>query len=329
MGRNLVNLCHAMKTVNASYAAALQRFIQGDKGAKNSIEVKELRVALALQDEVWRGVSHRFGPEAGVRFGLGLTPSDLGSFGHLLLSLPTLGDVLLQLARFYPLIGEGGVLEVRRGAMSTRILYRPLYQVARTLRVEAVLSTIMAIARHLSDAELYIEQLVLDYLPAPEVRHLLDGLCGELKVQQDYIGLAVTNAALAYPLPQGNRAVSQCLTALLQQELDSLPGLGVARAVQSLLWQSPHLNRHQVAEALYLSERTLCRRLAAQGKSFAGLRQACLTELANEALANQRSVGEVADILGYCDVSAFVKAYKRWTGKTPKNTKYRFAKLPL
>jgi AraC-like DNA-binding protein len=73
-----------------------------------------------------------------------------------------------------------------------------------------------------------------------------------------------------------------------------------------------------VADALALGERTLRRRLAAEGTSFQQLLDVVRTTLAAGLLATgSLSVAEVAQRLGYAEASSFIAAYRRWHGSTP------------
>jgi len=74
-----------------------------------------------------------------------------------------------------------------------------------------------------------------------------------------------------------------------------------------------------VARALGTSGRTLQRRLAEEGLSFQGVIDGLRADLARAYVRTARlSVSELAARLGYAQPSAFVRAFKRWTGSTPK-----------
>jgi AraC-like DNA-binding protein len=82
-----------------------------------------------------------------------------------------------------------------------------------------------------------------------------------------------------------------------------------------------------VARALATSPRTLRRRLAAEGLTFERVRDGALVAIARERLSDRReSIAEVAFVLGFSEVRAFHRAFRRWTGVTPGE--YRRAALP-
>lgn len=79
-----------------------------------------------------------------------------------------------------------------------------------------------------------------------------------------------------------------------------------------------------IANRLRMSGRSLQRRLRQEGTSFTEALSDLRRDRALRYLQDRRlSIGEVAFSLGYLDVSAFHRAFKRWTGTTP--TEYRAA----
>ena len=79
-----------------------------------------------------------------------------------------------------------------------------------------------------------------------------------------------------------------------------------------------------IARALGTSERTLQRHLACQGCSFRDAVEEVRARLARGYLDNaSTSLGDIALRLGYAEVSAFLRAFKRWTGMTPTQFRHR------
>ena len=73
----------------------------------------------------------------------------------------------------------------------------------------------------------------------------------------------------------------------------------------------------EVARSLGRSERTLARNLAKAGISYRALVDRVRMELAQFLLNGGLSVQEVGDRLGYSDVSAFVRYFRRQIGTSP------------
>lgn len=76
---------------------------------------------------------------------------------------------------------------------------------------------------------------------------------------------------------------------------------------------------HEVAARLHLSERTLKRRLQAEGCSFQALLDEVRRNDAQRLLSNpQLAIKQVADAVGYADPANFARAFNKWTGLSPK-----------
>ena len=97
---------------------------------------------------------------------------------------------------------------------------------------------------------------------------------------------------------------------------------GFAERVRRLMVEhlgQPTLTPHGVARALTVSRRTLSRRLAEEGTSFRDLLDDVRRESACALLHDgSRSVGDVAFFLQYSEPAAFHRAFRRWTGQTPR-----------
>lgn len=78
----------------------------------------------------------------------------------------------------------------------------------------------------------------------------------------------------------------------------------------------------EVARRLGTSDRTFARRLSAEGLTFPELLESLRYDLARRYLAEGGlSVSEVAWLLGYQEVGSFSRAYKRWSGETPRTAR--------
>ncbi len=78
--------------------------------------------------------------------------------------------------------------------------------------------------------------------------------------------------------------------------------------------------RERVARDLAVSERTLHRRLKDEGLTYAEVYDAVRDRMAREYLKSDKAtVAEVAFLLGFSETSAFVRAFRRWTGLSPSD----------
>lgn len=126
---------------------------------------------------------------------------------------------------------------------------------------------------------------------------------------------------LNIPLPQASAhtaklAEQQCRQLLEQREART----GRAGLVRDLLVADPGHppTLAQVADRLSSSTRTLRRQLESEGTSFRKLLDEVRQHLGTELLQSGMTVEQVANRLGYTDVSNFSHAFRRWKGDSPR-----------
>ena len=87
------------------------------------------------------------------------------------------------------------------------------------------------------------------------------------------------------------------------------------------------LSISEVAEQLYVTERTLRRRLAAEGTDFRTVLDDIRNTLAQNYLRKTSlSIVEIADLLNYTEATNFHRAFQRWNSTTPVD--YRESESP-
>lgn len=96
--------------------------------------------------------------------------------------------------------------------------------------------------------------------------------------------------------------------------------------VESLLLPVLHTGKANVdyaAGQLGISRQTLFRRLKAEGATFEAVLDDLRRRLALDYLSARKvSVNETAYLVGFSEPAAFSRAFKRWTGKAPREVRY-------
>lgn len=106
---------------------------------------------------------------------------------------------------------------------------------------------------------------------------------------------------------------------VLRDKARNVPPLVVAveRAIADRL-TSGQARQSDIAASLGMSSRTLSRRLADEGTSFAEALDNLRTSLAKSYLKDSDlTLAEIAYLLGYAQAGGFNEAFRRWTGTTP------------
>ena len=138
---------------------------------------------------------------------------------------------------------------------------------------------------------------------------------------------AFSHDTLALPLITEDRYLLETLQPICDAAAkDRHTPVGTLRAkveneVQKLL---PHgkAKRHNVANILGLSERTLSRRLADEGATYHQVLDELRRSLAREYVREPGvSLSQMAWLLGYEGTSSFNHAFRRWTGRSPSEVR--------
>lgn len=125
--------------------------------------------------------------------------------------------------------------------------------------------------------------------------------------------------------PWPSRYVSEKLHAHAEElllELESSRSMRgrVEIALQTLL-PSGAPGVDAVAARIGMNRKTLYRSLKAEGTTYAAVLDALRRHLATDYLSRNVPVSETAQRLGFSDASAFSRAFKRWTGKSPRDAR--------
>jgi AraC-like DNA-binding protein len=135
-------------------------------------------------------------------------------------------------------------------------------------------------------------------------------------------GALLSRATLREPLVSANPLLAGYLERLARADIAPSAAAAfrdaVVCALRAARLDAQNSRREVVARRLGVSARTLQRRLAAEGTSFAAVldetrRHAALDLIGDRAL----SIAEVSSGVGYADQFAFNKAFRRWTGRSP------------
>ncbi|MEV6558724.1 AraC family transcriptional regulator [Nocardia sp. NPDC051756] len=127
---------------------------------------------------------------------------------------------------------------------------------------------------------------------------------------------------LDLPVPPTNERARSVCAQLCRDLLDRhRTRSGVAGAVRDLLVRNPGDIPDQIAVAneLFMSPRTLSRRLNEEDASFRGLLDEVRQLMSEQLLAyTDLTTEQVAARLGYAEAASFIRAFRRWKGCPPQ-----------
>lgn len=267
----------------------------------------------------------------GLYFGQKITPSTHGPLGFLVNSSPTLIDALEAFKDYLPVrmnLTQFTINRTERWLECHLLVSAGFTDKVHRLQMEALSLGIFAIAESILGRPLTEGQLKLSY-PAPGYQQLYN------KFYPGTVEFAAHENVLRIPARLGStvnvsadhhnyeHALQQCRELLKHFKEDQHT---TQTQVRRLLLSDPNhqMLEQDVAAALFVSKRTLARRLNDEATSFRAIRDEVLTSLAESYLLNtQLSVDAIASLLNYHDSSNFRRAFKRWLGTTPEQFRKR------
>ena len=78
-----------------------------------------------------------------------------------------------------------------------------------------------------------------------------------------------------------------------------------------------------IARWLGMDPRSLERHLSSEGTTFREISRQVQLQASQRLLKQGASVSDVAEALGFSEISAFTRAFRRWSGETPSSWKLR------
>jgi AraC-like DNA-binding protein len=271
--------------------------------------------AEAVQDE-WLGF----------HLALSFDLREIGLVYYVMASSDRLADALRNAERYSKINNEGVRLRfsMQEGSAVIALDYVNVDRHADRHQIEFWLVTLLRICRQVTNGGLSPLRL--------KTRHFRNGTPAEFRT---FFGVDIEFGANAdeiwFPRPIAllpvvgrDEYLNELLRRYAEEALARKPQVRPtvrSRAEDVLPKLLPHgkATASEVARQLGMSSRTLSRKLAEEGTSFAEILDELRAALAKRYLHDETlPVSEIAWLLGYREISSLTHAFKRWTGITPR-----------
>lgn len=279
-------------------------------------------------NDLWLNACHLSNdPLFGMHLGESLQLAALGIVGEIVKSSTTVGQAVEHAVALVPLITDLFVMEVRTAAkqVTLRIVPQEHKRAEAPFAFRQTIHFFMVFAIHELDglilARIKPESVVIPYetADAPELERILR--CRPSQ-SQDIYEITFSDKYLGLPILTANYELQRSLLEKVASDTAVSERRGVfQKKVQDYLLKNAYLgiaSLEEMASNFNVSPRSLQRKLKDENVTYQELADEVRKSLALHYLSSGNYyVKEVSYMLGYNELSAFSRAFKRWTGKAP------------
>ncbi len=280
----------------------------------------DARITAAQFCVAWGQLADR--PAVALRIA-GMLPA--GAFGiveYVCRSAPTVGEALRRWVRYLNLLDDAVVVGLAVEGDRALLRVEVESEAPAPASHELCFALVAKYVRELSAQPLRIAAVEFMHRAPRDIAPYRAWFDAPVVFGAETTQLILPAAALAAPLVSSDPSLLAILTRAadeLERAAPQDPGLTaqVKRTLRAQL-RGDDATIDAIAKQLGMTSRSLQRRLRDEGTSFNAVREQTRRELAARYLDDKMSIAEVSFLLGFSEPSAFFRAYKRWTGGTPR-----------
>mgnify|MGYP001821968756 CR=1 FL=1 len=260
--------------------------------------------------------------QLGLLLGKHAEPSSLGVAGFMLRSAPDVRTALEGLVQHLALHDQGGDIVLKTRGDRTIFGYAiHLPGVQATDQIYDLSVTItVKIMRSLCGADWHPDEILLSRRAPSDLAPYRAFFQAPLRFESSHNAIVFSRNWLFLPVP----GADPLLHRHLEREAETLHArqqAGLVNELRRVIANSlgtQHSTVTEIASQLHLHERTLNRRLREHGTSFRQELEHVRYDVACRLLAkSDMPLSAIAARLDYLDASAFIRAFKRWSGHPP------------
>jgi AraC-like DNA-binding protein len=321
--RSLINYCERKGLPRLG-------LLQSISLSEDQLNDGRLLIDVQRYEDLYRFASHALDDVMlGFKFGQIFEPDRWGVLGYIALTSQSVADAMAAQYKYQSLSGNmGAPILVGHGMVST-LQWVPAYNCSYHLP-EQILTGLISLARTLTNTDSFCPTTVFfTHKPQSDISEYEAYFNCPVKFEAQFNGIVMDNTELQAPIRKSDAELNKVLnlhaqSMLTQQTFNSPMEVIKDYVVKTLPDHVPEID--EVAQYMGLSVRSAQRKLQEYGTSFSQVLDAIRKELALTYLRQtHNSVLYVSERLGFSEQSAFQRAFKRWTGTTPR--RYRVSIL--
>jgi AraC-like DNA-binding protein len=291
----------------------------------SKLSIAGARYPDAVFDGVWSAIVRKTGDDCvGLVIGQHVRPTTFHALGYALLASGTLDGALRRLVRFDRVISTADHIEKRDHDDYTVLTVNPRNPETGYIPqgVDAYFMAILKLCRWATDSHMSPMEVRLKHSDHDRAGDYVTAFGAPVHFGAEEDQLIFDRKILEAPLPGENIVLASANDRVAEHYLETLDPKIVASKVRELLIKllpSGDATLENLASRLTRSTSTLQRQLTAEGASFAEIRDDTRKTLAMDYMREgELSLNAIAFLIGFSDQSNFSRAFRRWTGYSPK-----------
>jgi len=276
---------------------------------------------LLIQDEAARYVND---PYLGLHMGEFAQPGSWSILGYLMMNCKTLGEAFEKSGRYQRIIGNLITGRMELGLGKVRAVYFTPPHAPQMSRhcFESTFSSSVRMMRTLTGVHLSPLEVAFTY-PEPQARAEYERIfCCPVRFGQKENAVTLDMRIVNTPIRMANPGLLEHFEKyardfLAEMERKDEYTRKVTKTILARL-DDESLSIEKVAKELSVSVRTLQNHLEAEGVAFSDLLRDIREKLAKKYLHENYTVEQITYLLGFSEPSVFRKAFKKWSGITPR-----------
>lgn len=268
-------------------------------------------------------------PDLALHIGESVPYQSLGLLGYLLINAGTVGEMLEKFNRYQKIIGERLKFHFEDDGKQYRIALQiqgnPVIPVPR-FHAEVHLSAIINIINQIAGKNLQPDRACFWHEKPTGVEGYRKLFGNHLTFEAQESAIYLSKSGLEVPLQFSNPAMLKYFEAQANRVLEDIEEKSVYSNVKQVILQylgEEAVDIEFVAHKLGVSIRVLQKRLKEEKRTFRDALNQVRSQLATHYIRHtDMDMGSIALFLGYSEASAFLRAYKKQTGKRPGEIRY-------
>jgi AraC-like DNA-binding protein len=263
-------------------------------------------------------------PAVGLTVARFMHPSTLHALGYSLLASSTLRDCCERLVNYFRLASEQGEMRISEDQDRFCISTHALATGVAFETIDTWHAFVVRLFRLLYKPDFApIAVSLARPCPPGYEQQYEKSFHAPVTFDAPYSEICLDRAAVDEPLMGGNREIAHQNDRIIEDYMAALDKADIITRVKQIIIQSlssGNCNKQRVANEMAMSPSALQQKLAERKSSFQELLNQVRQSLALAYMEQARvSITEMSFMLGFSDTSSFTRAFRRWTGKSPRD----------